>query len=166
MTRYLPVLKDLLPTDPVDRDGRPFRFVVLLDSDGPGKGAARTLGSLGFTRNRDVFLLQRAFPRDTRDPKEFQTKCDRLNAKWLSLECEIEDLGEHSVLDAFLKENPGACKKPPVLLEDAHHFDWHGHIKPALSRFVADYADPPDVMRVVEILKSMRYMLELPPDGT
>lgn len=168
MLRYLPALKGLLPTDPLDHNGQPFRFIVLLDSDGPGRGMARTLTSpgVGLRRNREVFVLRRVLPSDTRDPQAFEKRCSDLNKDWDSIDCEIEDLVHRSVLEAFVRDNPGACKRPPDILESAHHYDWHGHIKPALSRFVEQNALAADVEHIIKVLQSLRYMLDLPPEGS
>lgn len=168
MHRYLPALKGLLPTDPDDHNGEPFRFIVLLDCDAPGRGMAHTLTSpgVGLGLNREVFLLQRVLPRGTRDPQTFAKKCAELNGDWRSIDCEIEDLVHRSVLEAFLSENPAACKRPPDLLDGAHHYDWHGHIKPALSRFVEQNALISDLQSIIEVLQSLRYMLDLPPGGS
>jgi hypothetical protein len=167
MLRYLPALRGLLPTDPVDHNGRPFRFIVLLDSDAAGRGMARKLCSpgVGLRRNREVFVLQRAFPSDTRDPNMFEKKCTDLNCSWASLDCEIEDLVHRSVLEAFLGENPAACQRAPTVLDNAHHYDWHGFVKPALSQFVDQHALAGDVEAITKILQALRYMLELVPEG-
>lgn len=168
MLRYLPALKGLLPTDPVDHNGQPFRFIVLLDSDAAGRGMARKLTStgVGLGQNRDVFVLQRVLPCVTRDPRTYEKKCSELNGDWSSIDCEIEDLVNRSVLEAFIMENPAACKQSPVLLDGAHHFDWHGHTKRALSRYVEQNALTTDVQPIISVLQSFRYMLELPPEGS
>lgn len=167
MQRYLPVLHDLLPTDPVDYNGKEFGFLVLLDCDAAGKGAARSLTgeNMGLRMNRDVFLLQRVLPRDTRDPGQFQKKSEQLNSDWATLDCEIEDLVNGPLLEEFVRENHGCCKRGPILKNGAHHYDWHGHLKPSLFRFVESNALMSDVSLIVEVLQSLRYMLRLHPEG-
>jgi hypothetical protein len=167
MIRYFPVLRDVIESDPIDRNGVAFRFIVLLDFDGAGKGAANALttAGMGFIRNKDVFLLQRLLPRETRDPRDFQRKCDLLNARWLSINCEIEDLISATLLEDFRSTNGGYCRGNPTYLEGAHHYEWNIHAKAPLLRHVREYAIAKDMELTIGVLQSLRYLLGLEPNG-
>lgn len=167
MLRYFPVLRGLLNQDETDSNGLPFQFIVLLDNDSAGIGAARLLTGKGqgFVMNRDVFLLNRTCPADTRDPRTYQSKCDELNKQWASLPCEIEDLVSSSLLDEFCRTNGGFCRRPPQLSNGGHHYDWEIHAKAPLLRFVQRNAIAKDLEMMISVLKAMRFQLRLPPDG-
>ena len=170
--RQLPTLQGLVDVD-FDEDGRRmFRFVALMDSDRAGKQAARALTGqhMKLRQNRDVFLLQREMPRETRDPNRLGRLIEQYNAPWKKLDCEIEDLLPFEMLDEFVKSNSNVLKRVtrgdnPQVENGRHHFEFDRAVKGRLCQYVEENALLCDLVTVVEMLKAMRFYLGLDPNG-
>ena len=144
-----------------------FKVIAVVDNDTAGKRALHTITKgIGLREYEDVLVLKHRLPRGTRDPDELRKRVDTANAAWRNIDCEIEDFISVSVLQSFAAEHHGACIGHADFREDGvYHFNWSGHLKPSLARYVRDYATLADVERLVEFLKFLRFLLQLPPDG-
>lgn len=149
-------------------NGKPlFRAIALLDNDDEGNNACNYLTNryTNLQRNRDVFVLQRVFPRNSQQPRILSDNIKQANARWHALDCEIEDLLSRELLDVFVEDTPGALRCNPIEAHGAHHFEFTASGKSALCRWVAGIARCKDVELIVELIKSLRYYLGLNPEG-
>jgi len=159
-------LRDVLSKDPVDRNGERILAICLVDNDWAGRKLNNTLRGSGFVLYKDVFLLQRRLPCSTRAPHEFEIIVERENSRWKHLDCVIEDLLDRDLLELFAKQQSQALRSEPVIVGEAHHYDFEMHAKSALLRYVRDNAMLPDMENLVNVLKAMRFALGLDTDGT
>lgn len=162
------VLCDLLKRVSYNPDERELRFLVLLDSDPAGKKARGYLThrEVGLAEFKHVFMIQRRYPQKVRDTTEFRNKTAALNIAWENLDCEMEDLIPNSILQGFFQSQPQSCTRAPMVRDNAHHYEWAGHLKPALFRYVSARAKLSDVQTMVELLQSLRYALGLTAEGS
>ncbi|WP_397568823.1 hypothetical protein [Schlesneria sp. T3-172] len=161
-------LSEQLRNDPVDGNGNRIRVVALFDDDPPGRGM--------FSRMRtrympwsDIFLLRRHFPRDTRDSKEFEAKTNALNAEYFGDKqffCEIEDLIHRSLIDLFVESEKGCLQREIRSIGNGFHCDLHGWAKGKLAEFVKQEAGLAELGGLVELLKTFRYLFDLPVEGS
>ena len=158
-------LREVLSTDNYDPANERIMAVVLMDNDHAGRTVAQFLDKRGFKLNRDVFLVTRALPRQTRDPYQLSRSIEKENAAWADMDCEIEDLLSHDFLDYYAEDNPSALAREPQVAEGGHHYEWTDDGKAKLLRFVRQEASYSDVQGIVELLKSLRFLLALDPDG-
>lgn len=170
--RELPTLQNLTSVDFDERGQRIFRFVALVDSDPAGKQAARALTGKHTTlrQNRDVFLIQREFPREAREPEQLGRLIEHCNERWKSLDCEIEDLLPFDLLDSFVQSNSNVLKRigrkdNPAKENGGHHFEFDIAVKGRLFRFVEENAMLCDLSGIVEMLRSLRFYVGLEPNG-
>lgn len=146
-----------------------FRLATLLDDDQAGRDAANflTASRTGCVRWRDVFLLQRKYPMETRDQKQIDRRIKELNADWKSHDCEIEDLLPKPLIDLFKETHPKCFAREPVERAGRWHFDFAVATKGALCTHVEDTAILEDLCEMVTILKALRFLLAVKPaEGT
>jgi hypothetical protein len=149
-------------------EGRPvFRAVVLLDSDMAGKKTVHYLTAeyTGCLLYRDVFLLHRHLPHGTREPRQLTRQIESANSEWKGLDCEIEDLLSRTVLEEFARQSPRSLNRSPQIQGDGHHFEWKRQDKPALYKYVEENAILGDLQPLVEVLRWLRFLCGLDPDG-
>ncbi len=158
----LRTLQEMLRDEP---EGSPIRVICVLDDDSAGKGTFNLLKGR-FRPWADIFRLQRRTPRTTRDPKSFENKWIEENAPWSGLDCDIEDLISKNLLDAFVSENPGCEREPLKQLGGAHHFKFQGFQKAKLVKFADEWASYDDMLDLIEMLRSFRWLLGLDADGS
>lgn len=163
-------LYNIIRTD-CDQNGKVlFRVVALLDNDKAGRNCHRGLLQQHrlLKNNRDIFLLNRVLPKTTSEPKALTSQIEKCNSNWKSIDCEIEDLFGESLIDCFLDDNRGELVKSMQTAGQHRHYEWtpNANAKGKLSRFVKEYAVLEDLTDLVEILKSFRFYLGLPIDGT
>jgi hypothetical protein len=162
------VFSSQLMNDPVDGNGNRIRVVALFDDDEAGREMFNWMRPR-FPAWSSVFLLRRRYPRDTRDSSAFQAKTNQLNSEFLSDKfffCEIEDLIDRSLIDLFVESAKGCLQRPMRTLGDGFHCDFRSEAKGQLLRFVEQEARLDELKGLVELLKTFRYLLELPVDGT
>lgn len=159
-------IRDLMLVDPPAPES--LLFVILLDDDAAGRGAFGLLvNSIGFREHREVLKVCRSFPRTTRNTAELRKLIEVANQPYAELGmCEIEDLLPADLLDSFAADNPGSLKFPPRRVKRGHHYEWNNHAKSQLLQYVRDHAICSDVGGLIELIKSIRYLLGLDPDGT
>lgn len=152
-----------------DQNGKVlFRVVALLDNDKAGRSCHRSLLQQHrlLQNNHDIFLLNRVLPRTTSEHKALTSQIEKHNSDWSGIDCEIEDLLDKSLIDCFLDEEPDALLIPMKTAGQHRHYEWTPNAKGKLYRFVESYANFKDLTDLVEILKSFRFYLGLPVDGT
>jgi hypothetical protein len=158
-------LREVLSTESYNVASERIMAIVLMDNDYEGRRGAQFLDKRGFKLHRDVFLLARTLPRQTRDPYQMSRLITDANAPWADIDCEIEDLLSRDLLDLFAEMEPSCVAREPQFRGDGHHYEWTRDGKAKLLRFVRQEASYCDVAGIVELLKSLRYLLCLPPDG-
>jgi hypothetical protein len=167
LQRHFHPLRAIMDRDMTPDGQKVFHAIALFDSDIEGKRGFGSLTGqhLNYRKWRDVFLLQRAIPRTTRDPIQMAQLVDKANHDWRGLDCEIEDLVSSSLINTFLQENPHAVYRQPQQMNGALHCSFQKGSKANFVRFVEENAILQDLSQIVEILKSLRYHLGLQPDG-
>lgn len=142
-----------------------IRVVCVFDHDHAGRKAFSQLKQK-FREWGELFLLQRITPRVTRDPTQFYKTWLRENKHWKNLDCEIEDLVSRDLLDYFVSENPSSVRRPCLEIGGKHHFEFEGHCKGIVARFVERESSFENVVDVIEFLKSFRWLMKLDPEGS
>jgi hypothetical protein len=167
MFEQLPPLLKIIRSDPDPTGKILFRVVALIDNDHAGRGLKNGLIQQyrEIKTNRDIFILNRVFPRTTSEPRALTSQIEKYNISWKGLDCEIEDLIGPGIIECFLEENLDALRKPPIKIDNGYHYEWNESAKPNLCRFTQRYALLDDVSMIIEVLKSLRFYLGLPPAG-
>jgi hypothetical protein len=151
-------------------DNRPvYRLATLLDDDIAGGSAANSLTAqyTDCALWRDVFLLKRCYPSDTRDLKQVERQIKELNKKWHGHHCEIEDLLPKPLVDLFHWEKPNCYYREPKEVAGRWHFEFADGVKGALCTFVEENAMAEDLQDIVEVIKTRRFFLRIDPkDGS
>jgi len=158
-------LREVLSTDTSDVSDQRIMVIVLMDNDRAGRETARFLDRRGFKTHRDVFLIARKIPRETRDAYQLNRLIVEANAAWEHIDCEVEDLLSLDLLKYFAEMEPSSLAKEPQIVADGHHFEWTDDGKARLLNFVKREASLVDVVGIVELLKSLRFLLSLDPNG-
>jgi hypothetical protein len=163
LASVFPTFRQLIDADLGENSQILFRAIGLLDDDPVGREAYSSITTrcVNIRGGRDVFLLARLFPRDTRMPG-YNAVIQHANKKWASMDCEIEDLLAADLVRSFLEKegiDPGTCMRT---IEGAHHLDLTPLVKSKLWQFCERNAKLEDVGGVVELLKALRFYLGLP----
>jgi len=167
LQKHFHPLRAIMDRD-VDRDGhKVFHAIALFDSDLEGRRGFAALSGrhLSYRKWRDIFLLERCLPRTTRDSAQLEKLVATTNVPWKGMDCEIEDLVSPDISECFLQENPNAVFRTNEERAGGMHYFFRPQYKSKLVKYVEDYALLADVQRVVEVLKSLRFYVGLPPDG-
>jgi hypothetical protein len=158
-------LREVLSTDSYDPANERIMAIVLMDNDHNGRAVAQFLDKRGFKLNRDVFLVSRLIPRQTRDAYQLNRLIAEKNNIWAGMDCEMEDLLSRDLLEYFAESEPSAMARKPQFTEGGHHYEWTQDGKARLLQLVKREASCSDVKGIIELLRSLRYLLALDPDG-
>lgn len=164
--RHFSTLQDIIAWSG-DEDGRVmFKLIALVDGDSAGKAAFRALAakSMDYRPWREIFLLQRNIPRGNMDP-EFVGRLVARENEDIRLDCEIEDLVSQDLVRAYLADNPRALRCAPVFRGEHMRVQFADGEKGKFCRFVESYATCSDLAKIIELLKTLRFFMGLPPDG-
>ena len=145
-----------------------FRLITLLDSDRIGRQACAELSRrhASLVPYRDIFVLQRVFPRQHRQNTDALSEAIKAaNAAWNQLDCEIEDLICPELLELFVEAHPSTLAREPRFVEGAHHYDFTTNGKSKLCRWIRDHATYDTLQPMIETIQSLRYYLGLNPLG-
>ena len=114
-----------------------------------------------------AFLLKRRLPRLRGDPGQYFSAIEQENGDWGGLDCEIEDLLSRRLLESFVQENPRCLSRSPIRSVDGigHHFEFETFAKTMLYGFVEQRCSLSDLTLLIELIKTLRFLLELEPDG-
>jgi hypothetical protein len=164
-------LATVMATDPLDVDGRDFRIVAVFDDDHDGRKQFQSLTNPTFSpwkAYRHAFLLKRFFPRSDEFRQDPEYAVTQANLICKGMDCEIEDLLGRELLEQFRKASPNASAKSPVMhvRGEIHHYEWTRIGKDHLAQFAKQHATLDDVGLIVELMKSMRWVLDLPAEGS
>lgn len=162
-----PPLWKIIQTDCDSQGKLVLRAVTLLDNDFAGRSLHKALLQQyrQMKENRDVFLLQRFFPRTTTEPSTLSHQIETHNSQSKGLDCEIEDLLGESLLEAFISDTPNAFERPVKEIAGLRHYEWTPHAKGQLFQFVKEYATLEDMEGITNVLKAIRFYLALNPNG-
>jgi hypothetical protein len=160
----LRTLQAVLQSEPSELE---MSVVCVVDDDHEGRKAFADLRKK-FQPWRDLFKLNRVFPRTpiSRSSEHFEGEMKKANANWDGLDCDIEDLIADEIIECFISENPRCLKTEVDEKGGRFHRKFHGNEKPKLVRFVEQHASLSDLSQIVEILKSLRWLLRLDPEGS
>lgn len=147
-------------------DGRPvYRLAALLDDDKSGKKAFFDLQNsrVKVAGWRDVFLLQRAYPTDTRELRQLPDRVKLLNQPWKEHPCEIEDLLPHELVMSFQEVEQGCFRQAPRQVDGRYHYELVGELKGALVDHVARNAIAADFHEIIRTIQDLRFLLNVNP---
>ena len=162
-----PVLHGMARVD-LDSNGKAkYRVVALLDDDNHGRAAARLMAQANrsMQENAQLFLLKRRMPRRSRDAKPLTQHLKEVNAEFGTLDCVIEDLVDPTICDLYAEQFPEHVKGKSQTTGSGRHSSWLDDGKFGLVRFVEQNAEYEEMQQIIEVLKSLRFYLGLPPDG-
>jgi hypothetical protein len=147
------------------QNGRPrYRFIGLFDNDTAGKEAVKMARYIdtSILEYKDVFRLWPVMPLPGNlDPGTVRRIFERENVDYKTLEWELEDLLQEEFIDAFLSEYPGAVVRSRCIGSKVHR-DLTPDGKARLHRFIKQHAVRADLGAVIEVLKAIRFYLNLP----
>lgn len=147
-------------------NGRPrYRFIGLFDNDKAGIMAVKSLRNIdtSILEYKDVFRLWPVMPcTGNVDPQTLKKTIERLNGDYKGLDWELEDLLPTDFIEAFLVDYPEAvCWTKSI--EDKTHRDFTPDGKARFHRYIKDNAIYGDLSAIVELIRSLRFFLNLPP---
>jgi hypothetical protein len=145
-------------------NGKPrYRFVALFDNDRAGRQAVNYIQVLdtSILEYKDVFRLWPVMPLPgTLDPGGMRKAFEEGNAPYKGLEWELEDLFPENFIDAFSSECPGAVSNK-VSVKGRTHFRLTDDGKARLHRFAKSNAIREDLNGIIDVLKAMRFYLNI-----
>jgi hypothetical protein len=141
-----------------------IKLLPIFDDDDAGR---KTFNSITqqrhpFKRYVDVFLLRRRYPPVRPGSPTYLDELTESNREWEGMDCEMEDLLSRDFLAAFCNKHPGSHHSEPRLTENGHHFEWTDDGKAKLHRFVRTHAMIDDLVQLVQLLKYIRWIFNLP----
>lgn len=156
-----PTMRYLSDCDMDATGKRRFRVVTLLDGDSRGKHIAGCMVAAHRSLEmwRDVFILHRSMPRRTADYRALEKDVAAANSAWRPAGVVIEDLIGDVLKNLFCDsegERYGVRDSSQSLPK---------HAKAPFLRFVRENADLDSIQLLVDVVRSMRFYLGLPPDG-
>lgn len=162
-----PIFRSLVDDDTTPEGVKVYHTIALLDSDPKGKQTYRALTGrhTNYRENRDIFLLHRSLPRNTRDFNQLSQSIAQANSEWRQLDCEIEDLINIDLLESFISENDNCvvCRKSNE--RGVHHIKFKNYAKAPLFRYVEKMAIYEDLTSMIEVLRALRYFVGLNDEG-
>ena len=167
LIRYFPTIRQLIDLDVDDCGKSMFRAIALVDSDSAGKDAVKILTSK-YTRLvvwRDIFLVLRRLPRETRDVRVLPVQVERANRSWKRWDCKTEDLLDYNLLSLYKEERPQAISRLQRIGDGEHMVKILWEFKIDLLRFCSEHGDVTCMRRHIELLQSLRFFLGLDPEG-
>jgi hypothetical protein len=162
-----PVLHSLAKYD-VDSNGKmKYRMVALFDDDHMGRQAVRAIcqGNRSINEYSQLYLLRRVMPRKSRDAGPLRQHTRDENSSFKGVDCVIEDLLDPIICDAYAQQYPQHIKVRPVVKDGIKRISWDQDGKFGLLKSVERESTIDELERFVEVLKSLRFYLGLPPDG-
>lgn len=138
-----------------------YRFVGLFDNDRAGILAVKFARDLdaSIIEFKDIFRLRPIMPTvGNLDPKTLGKTFETHNAAYKGIDWELEDLIDHKFIDAFCSEQPSALIRKDNK-NDLTHYEFTKDGKAQLHRFVQTNAIYEDVLRVVDVIKALRFYL-------
>ena len=141
-----------------------YRFIGLLDNDIAGKRAIKTGRTMdtSIIEYRDLFRLQPVMPLPGNlDPGTVKKSFERENADYKELYWELEDLLPQDFIEVFRQDNPQAINRRNSIYNKVHQ-DFTPDGKAQFHRFIREYANHKDLGEVINVLKAIRYYLNLP----
>jgi len=143
-------------------NGRPkYRIVGLLDNDDAGRraihGAKQTNRMV--KEFRELFRLHPIMPSSGNlDAKSLARSFDKFNQEFSGLDWEIEDAISDDFVEIFLEEHPEVAARTQCVGNKIHRdFSWDGKAK--LKKFTEEYAAREDLLGIIEILNSLRFIM-------
>jgi hypothetical protein len=168
VTRELIVLRNLARAY-LSPSGRPvYRFIALFDNDTAGRKAINGAKNIdtSIIEFKDVFRLHPIMPcGGNLDPTAISKMFEKQNSQFKGLDWEIEDLLSSDFIAAFLEDNISAIVRHNEIGGRMHR-DFTRDGKAKLHRFTQQFAMLDDVLEVVQVIHSLRFLLGLPDKRT
>ena len=148
-----------------DRDRLCRRMMVLLDDDVAGREALDDLEQSGreFVVWHSLFPLRHRMRRGKRDLAKIEEQMTADNASLGGLDCEIEDLLCPDLIPLLIGEELGWIRNE-IERDGCTHFELRTEAKSKLCKEVEKNATLADVAKLCELLRFIRYQLDLDID--
>jgi hypothetical protein len=167
IANHFPTFRNIVDNDTTPDGRKLYHSIALLDDDQKGKFTYKALTGrhTNFRKNRDIFLLKRSLPRNTRDIDQLTNAIARANNEWRQLDCEIEDLINIELLESFIDENSDSVVYRQSNNRGVHHIKFKDYAKASLFSYVEKMAMYEDMTMMIEVLRSLRYYVGLDDEG-
>ena len=140
-----------------------YRIIALFDNDKAGQQAVRTARDFdtSLLEFKDLFRLWPVMSRPTNlDPEAMQKAFQKDNEVYKGLDWELEDLLPPSFQTAFHEDNPTAQSRISQKGGICHR-DYTRDGKARFHQFIKNNAMYSDFNKVIEVIRSLRYYLNL-----
>lgn len=167
ISERFPTLFNLASLDQDPSGRRRFRVIALLDDDTMGRSAVNLIagGHRQIREYESTFRLRRVMPRRTDSARSLGLQTEAANAAFGRLECTIEDMLSDQLCARFVAARPDAVSKPASTAATGTHRYWTPSGKRMLRQFAEEQATIDDVPALVDVLRSLRSYVGLPPEG-
>lgn len=167
ISEKFPTLFNLASLDQDPNGSRRFRVIALLDDDTMGRSAVNLIagGHRQIREFESTFRLRRIMPRRTDSARALALQTGAANAVFGRLECTIEDMLSDELCARFVTSKADAVDRPASTMATGTHRYWTPSGKRLLRQFAEAQATIDDVHAMVEVLRSLRSYLGLPPEG-
>lgn len=154
----------------LDLDGggkRKYRVVALVDDDPMGRRAVAgmTAGNRSINEYEHVFRLRRVMPSRAGSVRALSDQTKASNAEFGNLDCVIEDLVSAKLCEEYVTKFPHHRARAPLVYGSSQHSRWELAGKRGLFEYVEKNATVTDLHRLIDVLRSLRSYVGLPPDG-
>ncbi|EMM2267806.1 hypothetical protein [Pseudomonas aeruginosa] len=168
ISESFPTLFNLADIDAKNTPSKKYKVIALVDDDKMGQAAAGGIsrGHRSIIEYEVIFRLRRKMPLRAGSTRALEQKTKEANSEYGNLECVIEDLISSEFHQKFISKMPQANWKPSIHKgTGAHHYLTEDG-KRQLLKFTIESATIADLQSIVDILKSLRTYVGLPPDGS
>lgn len=144
-----------------------YRFYALFDNDSAGQHAVKAAHAIdsSLLEFRDVYRLWPVMPRaGNLDQATVQRAFQKANEPHKGLKWELEDMLSSAFMSAFLDEFPKGLINSSTI-GGKSHYELTADGKAKYHRFIRNHAVREDFSPLIEAIKTLRYCLNLPPDG-
>ncbi|EMV7340640.1 TPA: hypothetical protein ACKRVK_002846 [Pseudomonas aeruginosa] len=168
ISERFPTLFELASIDAQNNPRRKYTVIALVDDDRMGQAAAIGIskGHRAIIEYEVIFRLRRKMPLRAGSVRVLEQKTKEVNAEYGNLECVIEDLLSLELHRKFQKNMPHALKKPSTHVGAGAHHYLTDDGKRELLKFTITEATIDDLQPVVDVIKSLRSYVGLPPSGS
>ncbi|WP_124479407.1 hypothetical protein [Burkholderia stagnalis] len=146
---------------------RRYRVIALVDDDAMGKRVVSGIqaGNRSIIEYEHLFRLRRIMPRRAGSTAKLKEHTLSSNRGFSDLECVIEDLLPLALCTEYASSFPHHQLLKPKICASGHHAKWTEDGKRGLLKYAQQHATVADLALVIDVLKSLRSYLGLPPDG-
>lgn len=165
ISERFPTLYNLADIDSKNNPKLKYTVIALVDDDKMGRAAANGIskGHRSIIQYEVIFRLRRKMPFRAGSATKLEQKTKDENLEFDSLDCVIEDLISLDFHNKFTTQMPTALSKPSTIKGNGVHHYLTDSGKRELLKYTIKYATISDLQALVDVLKSLRTYVRLPP---